>query len=128
MRFFRSVGIILRRPVLSVGTVFILSTLLFVIAFVSFEYRAYLSHYEQIQRQELSLLQGKITTSLNQLQELSRLTSKRIQASPQDLRRIQRVLGSLHHFFPGYVFPRIQKVAYHKLSAPRGSITRFGIL
>ena len=128
MRFSRGIGINLKAPSVRIGAIFFFGTLLFVSAFLCLEYKAYLSNYEQTQRQETSLLQEKIKTSFDRLQGLSSLTAKRIAASRQDLRRIQRVLGSLHQFFPEYTFPRIQMVSFHKLSPASARVTRFGTL
>lgn len=116
------------KPILGVTGAFVSFTFLFVGLYVFFEYKTYLSDYKRAQQEEIKTLQKKTKASLEHLTKLSELTSNRIVASQGKAQRIQNILISVPRLSPDHTFPKIQKVSYHKFSAPQMTITRFGML
>jgi hypothetical protein len=100
----------------------------FITIYSRFEYQAYLSSYSITQQKELKALQSKAKKAVQKIDELLRLTSNRIAASQGDLKRIQNILISAPRLYSLQELPNIQSIAYHRLSKPSQTISRFGAL
>lgn len=106
--------------------IFVSLSLTFVAGFVFTEHQLYLSSYQNFQKLESTVFQQKTTAILENLKKLSQLTNVRIGAAHGIIKRIENILSSVPLSFPDYEFPRIKDVAYHKLSHPQMTISRFG--
>lgn len=95
-------------PLLLGAGAFLLTFLLFITAYSRFEYQSYLSSYEIRQQKEVEGLRTKAKEAVQKIDELLRLTSQRIAASQNDVKRIQNILISA---------PRLYSL--QELSSPR---------
>ena len=113
---------------LFVGAIaFIFTFFLFVGGYILFEYRGYLSFYETAQQSELKSIQQKTETAFNTMDGLLGLTSARIAASKNDLKRIHNILVSTPHLVPLGKLPPLLSVTYYTVSKPYKRISRLGV-
>lgn len=113
-------------PLLLGAGAFLLTFCVFITVYSRFEHQSYLSSYRITQQKELEVLRSKATGVVQKIDELLRLTSNRIAASEGDVRRIQNILISAPRLYSLQDLPNIQSVAYHRLSKPYQTISRFG--
>lgn len=114
-------------PLFVGACVFIFTFFLFVGVYVLFEYRGYLSFYETAQQSELKSIQQKTETAFNTMDDLLGLTSARIAASKNDLKRIHNILVSTPQLVPLDKLPPLLSVTYYIVSKPYKRISRIGI-
>lgn len=114
-------------PLLLGTGAFLLTFCLFITAYSRFEYQSYLASYRVTQQKELEGLRSKAKDTVQKIDELLRLTRNRIAASQGDTKRIQNILISAPRLYSLQELPNIQSIAYHKLSQPYQTISRFGV-
>lgn len=107
---------------------FALISSIFVITYTLVDYRVYVKNFYSSQTQETISLREKGEATLHHLGKLLALLESRIGDARGDVKRIQRVLGSVHRLQDGQGLPEFQKVVFYKLSPPSMKITRFGEL
>jgi hypothetical protein len=118
----------LLKPVWGGASFLIAASLIFIPAYIIFEYQQYLSAYKSKQREELKVIQGKTKTLLETIKELAKLTGDYIAATKGDSKEIQNILITTPRLYDLEELPKIQKIAYYKFSNPSKLITRYDIL
>ena len=105
-------------PLFVSAGLFVFTFFLFLGTYLPFEYRGYLSFYKTAQQSELKSIQQKTETAFSTMDGLLGLTSVRIAASQNDLKRIQNILVSTPHLVTLEKLPSIQSIAYYIVSKP----------
>jgi hypothetical protein len=114
-------------PLLLGAGAFLLTFCVFITAYSCFEYQSYFSSYKITQQKEVEDLRTKAKEAIQKIDELLRLTSNRIAASQNDVKRIQNILISAPRLYSLQELPNIQSITYHRLSQPYQTISRFGV-
>jgi hypothetical protein len=106
-------------------TSFALLSIVFMISYIFFEYKQYISAYQMDQLEEVKSIQHKTKSLLKKVQELANLTSDRIVATEGEPKQIQSILVSAPRLYDPVEIPKIQKLSYYKLSGIPNFITRY---